>query len=377
MQIAFQATLKPPDHPVPSGDRLMARLLMSALDRIGDVRVASRFVSRSRSPDPAHLTAIRSAALAEADKLIKAYTDGSWRPDVWLTYHLYYKAPDWIGATVSAALGIPYVVAEASYAGKRDRDAWAPWQADAVTQMRAADLIFCFSQLDRVGLAKVVAPDRLRDLAPFLDTKAFDRSAERSLRREGPVQLVTVAMMRHDAKLESYRHIAGALQQLSPHHWHWHVVGDGAAEADVRAASASLDPARITWHGRLESVDVRRVLREADVFVWPGVREGFGMAYLEAQALGLPVVAFRTGGVPAVVRHGETGLLVDDQTADAFAGALYRLIADPDLRARMGRAARHFVLRERSLVHASNVIAEGLAAAASHHQLRLCRRPGA
>jgi hypothetical protein len=51
------------------------------------------------------------------------------RPRAWLTYHPYYKAPDLIGPEIAARFAIPYVTAEASYAGKRDRDQWAGQQA--------------------------------------------------------------------------------------------------------------------------------------------------------------------------------------------------------------------------------------------------------
>ena len=66
---------------------------------------------------------------------------------------------------------------------------------------------------------------------------------------------------------------------------------------------------------------VARQLATSDIFVWPGTGEAYGIAYLEAQASGLPVVAQATAGVPTVVRHGVTGLLTAPQDDAAFAAA--------------------------------------------------------
>ena len=63
--------------------------------------------------------------------------------------------------------------------------------------------------------------------------------------------------------------------------------------------------------------------------VWPAINEAYGMAMLEAQATGLPVVAGRTGGVPDVVHDGETGLLCPVGDAGAFANTVDRLLAEP------------------------------------------------
>jgi hypothetical protein len=78
----------------------------------------------------------------------------------------------------------------------------------------------------------------------------------------------------------------------------------------------------------------------ADLYLWPAINEAYGMAFLEAQAAGLPVVAGRTGGVPAVVADGVTGVLTPIGDAAAFAAATARLLDDPKARAQLGKAAR-------------------------------------
>jgi phosphatidyl-myo-inositol dimannoside synthase len=71
--------------------------------------------------------------------------------------------------------------------------------------------------------------------------------------------------------------------------------------------------------------------------------EGFGISLAEASACGVPVVAGRSGGIPAAVRDGETGLLVDAERADDVAAAMARLLDDDELRARLGATGRRAV----------------------------------
>jgi len=85
----------------------------------------------------------------------------------------------------------------------------------------------------------------------------------------------------------------------------------------------------------------------ADLYLWPAINEAYGMAFLEAQAAGVPVVAGRTGGVPAVVADGIAGILTPIGDAAAFAAAVGQLLDDPQERARLAAntasriAARH------------------------------------
>jgi glycosyltransferase involved in cell wall biosynthesis len=83
---------------------------------------------------------------------------------------------------------------------------------------------------------------------------------------------------------------------------------------------------------------VRDEYRAADIFCLPSLQEGFGIAFLEAMASGLPIVACRSAAVPEVVPDGEAGLLVPPDDPKALARALIRLLSDPLLRRRMGEA---------------------------------------
>ena len=76
-----------------------------------------------------------------------------------------------------------------------------------------------------------------------------------------------------------------------------------------------------------------------DLFVLPSLWEGFGIALVEAMALGVPVLACRAGGVPEIVTDGQTGLLVPPGDVDALAAGLWRLLSDDALRGSLAAKA--------------------------------------
>jgi len=92
--------------------------------------------------------------------------------------------------------------------------------------------------------------------------------------------------------------------------------------------------------GAVPHAEVERLLERASVVVAPSEREGFGLAAAEAMAFGRPVVAAAGGGLLELVSDGETGLLVPPRDAKALRASVERLLADPELRRRLGEAAR-------------------------------------
>src|SRR5215207_8947563 len=325
--------MKAPDHPAPSGDRTMARLLLKALVKAGfRPELASALRSWDRAGDAAFQDEVRRSSSAEADRLVARWTDARAgdRPRLWFTYHLYYKAPDWIGPRVADALRIPYVLAEASRAGKRARRAWAAAHAGAEAALDRADAIFVMTEADREALERHRRNgQRLLELPPFIDLKEWSDPSTATPGDEGVVRLLTVAMMRHGDKLASYRMLAAAaLAGLPDDGWTLDVVGDGEARPEVEALFADLAP-DVRFHGRVDDRgSLAGFYAAADLFVWPAVNEAYGMAFLEAQALGCPVLAGAYGGVASVVRHGETGELTAPGDVPALAKALARLVGD-------------------------------------------------
>jgi glycosyltransferase involved in cell wall biosynthesis len=351
MRIAFYAPLKPPDHPVPSGDRRVARLLLEALRRAGhEPMLASRLRSFDGRGDPCRQQRLAALGRRLAERSLRRWRAApATAPELWFTYHLHHKAPDWLGPRLSAALAIPYVVAEASFAPKRAQGPWAQGHRATEDAIRHADAVIGLNPADRdCVLPLLTDPSRWMLLKPFVDACRYGVQQIPG----SPPRLIAVAMMRHGDKLASYRILGAALKNLLDLDWVLEVVGDGVARAEVVAALAPLGH-RVIWAGMLDEAATASRLAVADLYVWPAVNEAFGMALLEAQASGLPVVAGAGGGVATVVADRLTGLLTPPGDIAAFAAAVHQFIVDPSLRQRYGAAARQRVLAEHDLPEAA------------------------
>lgn len=338
-RIAFYAPLKSPDHPVPSGDRQMARMLVACLERAGHkVEVMSQL--RTYSPDPddaAGWERLRPVAEVERQRLTALWQDAA--PDLIFCYHPYYKSPDLIGLPLSRQFALPYVTCESSYSARRNRGLWTAMQDIARDGVRHAAMNLCMSARDEAGLRAAVPDAKLTRLPPFIDPSGFDAAPQPE-----PGHIVTVAMMRGGDKYESYRNIAEALALLPAGlEWHLSVAGDGPARDAIQGLFASLPSERLNWLGTLTAPEVAALLSRASVFLWPGCGEAYGIVYLEAQAAGLPVVAFQVAGVPEVVSQDAGGTLVASENPAALADAVANLLMHPDLAARLGAAARAWV----------------------------------
>jgi glycosyltransferase involved in cell wall biosynthesis len=361
MRIAFYAPLKPPDHPIPSGDRRVAQLIFAALRLAGHEPVlASRLRSFEGQGDPSRQARLAALGHQLAERFLRRCRAApQTAPELWFTYHIYHKAPDWLGPLVAGALGIPYVVAEASFAPKQAGGRWALGHRAAARAIRRADAVIGLNRVDRDCVLPLLAdPRRWVAIKPFLDAASYRPAARPG---GGSVRLIAVAMMRPGDKLASYRILGDALARLTDLDWSLEVVGDGAARTEVARALAPLD-ARVVWVGALDRSAVAARLAAADLSVWPAVNEAFGMALLEAQASGLPVVAAAGGGVGEIVVPGVTGLLVPPGDAAGFAAAVRRLIVDRGLRERCTAAARRQVLAEHDLPAAAARLAATIAA---------------
>ena len=330
----------------------MARLLVEALKRCSHaIEIASNL--RSFLPEPSSLLFSDLEARADAEiARLAADWETSGPADIWFCYHPYYKAPDLIGPNLCSHFGVTYVTAEASYASKRDTGPWGPQQAKVIAAVKMAAVNICFTERDRLGLEQAAPSGAFADLKPFIDTAGY---GNRPKRFSGS-RLIAVAMMRQGDKLDSFRMLAAALELIADRPWQITIVGDGPARNEVKALFQHVNPAQIEWRGETAPENVREFLYDADLYVWPGCGEAYGLAYLEAAAAGLPAVAQKTAGVPEVVRDAVTGILVPEGDVAAFASAIRNLLDDFPRRTALAAAARKFVHEERSLSVASTAL---------------------
>jgi glycosyltransferase involved in cell wall biosynthesis len=370
VKIAFHTPLNRYGDGAPSGDRLMARQLVTLLEDLGHaVEIIPAERSFMREPDAALLAAHKAAAQSVVTSLSERWQAQEARPDLIFTYHCHYRAPDLIGPALADRFALPYLVAEASDAQKRFDGPWAEAASLARKAILHADLHLCMTKRDREGLARLIPePEHLVDLPPFL--LGVEEIPEHSIAlRDGnkPVRLIAVAMMRQGNKAACYLFLARTLAVITNLPWTLTLIGDGPERSVIEAAFAGFPPGRIHFLGRRERIDILAELATHDLFVWPGLNEAYGVVYLEAQAAGLAVVALDSGGVPAVVARDRTALLTPDGDEATLAATIARLVKDSGLRTRMGAAARLFARQERNGDSARRILASALGTAIARH----------
>lgn len=365
--IAFYAPIKPPDHHIPSGDRLIAQNIYKALQICGsNVELASKYIAYSKRNDTAILEERKNGALAEAEQLIEYYKTlpKAALPELWLTYHPYCKAPDWIGPKVSKALNIPYATIEAAKTGQGGaEDLWKPWREEAQAGIIAANLHLVFKPSDRDYLSKLLGSEKnLQTFNTFIDAENIQLANKMKLPvhwdKNVPI-LITTGMMRKGKKLENFHMLAETLTGLNEA-FNLIIVGGGPEEQEIKQAFSNLDENQIYWTGVIEHSEVLRWMRSSDVFIWPGWKEPIGMVYLEAQLQELPIIAYASMGVPLVVENNKTGLLAPEGDIEALRENTRTLLRDTEFRKKLRTNGREKVLTQHGIEAAAKRLSETL-----------------
>ena len=363
MNIGFYAPLKSPDSAIPSGDREVAKLLFRSLESQGhQVKLVSRFKSREPEGLEEKQKQLKLQGEQISKELIKMFsTKGNWCPDLWFTYHAFYKAPDLIGPNVSTALKIPYIVAEASHAPKRALGRWSLFHGEVEKTIAHADLIIGMNTNDRGGIKQILKEDtRYEELRPFLKINK-NHSGNKIIKRQylekrhklplDSIWLLTVGMMRDGDKFASYKVLSEALAKINTNKdLNLIIIGDGPLRTEVE----NLFSKKVIFTGQLTSDQLGKYYAGADIFLWPAINEAYGMALLEAQSLGMPAVAGDWGGVGDILRDNETGFLSKQGDATDFADKTRTLINNSDLRRNMSRNALMITYRDHSFDSNSN-----------------------
>jgi glycosyltransferase involved in cell wall biosynthesis len=165
--------------------------------------------------------------------------------------------------------------------------------------------------------------------------------------------------------VKGHEYLIEAVAKLKPDFPSLHLVIIGSGDRhDALLHQSELAGLRDAVHLLGHRDDIEACLAGMDLFVLPSLNEGMGRALIEAMAAGLPVIASRVGGIPAVISHERTGLLVPPGDADALAEALRRLLDRPEWATQLGLAASCSVdsrYGSVSMVHAiESIFAEAL-----------------
>jgi glycosyltransferase involved in cell wall biosynthesis len=269
------------------------------------------------------------AGLVELVRLLRRH-----RPDI---LHASSSKAGVLGRLAAAVAGVPIRIftvhgwAFAAYSGPTGRlYRWADRLVRPLTTVTV-----CVSERERVlGLAAhTCEPDRAVVIPNAVDVAGAPRVE--SGRRPRPL-IVAVGRLKAP---KDFLTLVRALGRLEPDSFDAVIVGEGPDRPQLEAEIGRLGLAeRVVLTG--ERRDVPELLARADIFALASSSEGMPVSVLEAMAAELPVVASRVGGLPEEVVDGETGVLVEPGDPENLAEALAGLIADGELRRRLGVAGR-------------------------------------
>ena len=178
-----------------------------------------------------------------------------------------------------------------------------------------------------------MTPAAIVTIANGLDLKRAPRT-----RTGGSPLVTTVANLRpgkgHEILIDAAAEVARRIPGVT-----FGLIGDGSRRAELEhyAASRGLSGV-VRFEGHRSNV--KEILANSDVFAFPSFMEASPNAVMEAMAAGIPVVATNVGGIPEVIVHGESGLLVPPADSRSLAEALVRVLSDSSMATRLGAAGR-------------------------------------
>ena len=348
MKIAYYMPFKPMGHQNPSGDLITGTEIFDHLQTRGhDINPISSLRLRWAYYRPTLLFRL----FRERNRLRALYGNRQ-LPNLWLTYHSYYKAPDLLGPSLCHKWRIPYVIFQGIYSTKRKRRLKTlPGFLLNRRSLLAADHIFTNKQRDLKNLRRLIPNTRLSYIAPGIHPGDFaysnqSRQEKRTLWHSGKnIVIMTAAMMRPGVKtsgiLQVIRtcgelHREGLALQLV-------VVGDGECRQELEQSAQNEGPPNVLFTGKIPRKAMYKYYSSADIFAFPGIEESLGMVFLEAQSCGLPVVAYGDWGGGEAVLHNQTGLLNPAQQPEHFTTNIRELIENHELRRTFSRQATNHI----------------------------------
>jgi len=217
-----------------------------------------------------------------------------------------------------------------------------------------ADRIIAVSKAVRDILVRDgVTPDRIAVVYEGIDVARIERAADRTQEicaslgiREGERIVANVAAL---TAHKGQRYLVAAVPAIRAACPSARVVifGEGELREELQTQARELHLGDgLIFAGFRPPEEIPSILKAADVFVMSSVEEGLGTSLFDAMAAGAPIVATRAGGIPEIVRDGETGLLVPTRDSAALAEAIVRVLNDAALARRLANAAGALVRRE-------------------------------
>lgn len=343
MKIAFYMPFKPLGHKNPSGDLIIGTELYQFLGANSEkIRLVSTFRCRWIYLKPY----LWPMLVIEILKVIRYCR--KMQPNIWVSYHTYYKAPDIIGPLCCWLLNIPYVVFQGIYSTKRRKKIKTmPGFYLNRAALKLTQCVFTNKRRDEKNLRRLLHPCKIMYIPPGIHCGKFRfvKDSRKKLRKrwqvENRVVVITTAMFRPGVKTDGIIKVINSCRDLKEQGSDIFLIfiGDGRNRQMLETLAKEELGESVMFSGRVARNEMRKYYSGADIFAFPGIEESLGMVYLEAQSCGLPVVAFKDWGASEAVVDGQTGLLAYAEKEEQFTINIQRLVADPVLRKKMGKEA--------------------------------------
>jgi colanic acid/amylovoran biosynthesis glycosyltransferase len=246
---------------------------------------------------------------------------------------------------LAAEIGVPFTFTAHGY------DIYFRPPADFHERAAAAAAVMTVSEANRrhISNALGVPADHIRVIPNGIDTDFFC-PAPQPEGRAGQTPLIVCVARHEPVKNLPILLEACAILRNRRIEFRCAIIGDGADRIDLEAMRHRLElDSLVEMTGAMVRTEVLKWWRRASVAVLSSDSEGMPVSLIEAAACGVPVVATRVGGIPELVEHGVTGLLVPPRDASALADGLAKMLLEPHRAAAMGRAARGRVEEKFSL----------------------------
>lgn len=264
--------------------------------------------------------------------------------------HGFWYAPADIAARVARQRGLPFVVNP--FFAPRTKFLWRAYRAVRGNfTLQSADAVVVISPQEEAELrAAGFSPKRTALIPPGIDPADYIPSRENPFLARGLGNKRILFFAGRITRAKGIDLLLQAFSMVLRENREVHLAiagedfGDRAAFAErARALGVST---QVSWLGKLPRAQLLAAYQHADLFVFPSRYEAFGIAALEAQAAGCPVVATNVSALPFVVQHAVTGLLFRPEDPDDLARQILALLNDRERAARLGKAGRVRAHRE-------------------------------
>lgn len=346
MKIAYYMPFKTMGHQNPSGDLIIGTELYKSMRNAGNsIHLASRLRCRWIYYNPLKLIQLFVERIRVTRELRHT------TPDLWLTYHSYYKAPDLLGPHCAKKLAVPYIIFQGIYSTKRRKKLSTKigFYLNKKVLM-GADHIFTNKKRDYDNLLRIIPYNKLTYVPPGIEPDDFTFSAKKRqtvrarLGIDQEIVIFTAAMMREGVKSQGLRRVIDSCTTLHKKGYQIKLIvaGDGQRRGNLEQHARTQLGGNALFTGKVDRNEMYTLYSCADIFAFPGINESLGMVYLESQSCRLPAVAYEDWGAKEAILHEETGLLSPASEPNLFTANIEKLIVDETLRKQLGvRGEKH------------------------------------